>query len=67
MRLLTPEMGFSPSVGPSVRLFFFFENEKTFRYFRFSIASQHKEIFLYIQQLPHSDIFILTAALKADL
>lgn len=31
------------------------------------MATQHKKIFLYIQQLPRDDIFILTAALKADL
>lgn len=31
------------------------------------MATRHKGIFLYIQQLPHDDIFILIAALKADL
>lgn len=50
----------------SVLVFFFF-NLKTDIYFCLSVATRHKKIFLYIQQLPHDDIFILTAALKADL
>lgn len=46
---------------------YFFLNVRTDIYFCFSVATRHKGIFLYIQQLPHGDIFILTAALKADL